>query len=321
MRRTQLALTLALMLGTPVLAHAREGDAPAAPAQATADVLTLSDGRKISGRIVAEDDKFISIESGGTTRAYPRDTITSIERAPRPAAGQEPAAGADKAPPSGKDRKPPKTDRTDAPLSDSAKTWLDALIDKSAENDESVRRSVAAAISALGRPAVPALRAAAESAQEGPQKQFLTRLADGIESQRDRKMRGDGPDGPRPTAADPGRKAFQGLMARLTEELELRDDQKAKVEAVLQDIVKKRGQLHHAAQAEGLDAAAIAEKVAALRTDLLAQMKAVLDEPQYTLFQEMAARIVEAPKAPQPKPKDAPGAPPAPPPGDDQPKK
>ncbi len=321
MRRTRLALTLALVLGTPVFAHAREGDAAAPPAQAAADVLTLADGRKISGRIVEEDEKLVSIESGGTTRAYPRDTISSIERAPRPAAGQEPAAGADKSPPPGKEKKPPKTDRMDTPLSDTAKAWLDALIAKSAENDESVRRSVAAAISALGRPAVPPLRAAAEAAQEGPQKQFLTRLADGIESQRDRKMRGEGPDGPKPTAADPGRKAFQGLMARIAEELELRDDQKAKVEAVLLDIVKKRGQLHHAAQAEGLDAAAIAEKVAALRTDLLTQMKAVLDEPQYALFQEMAARIVETPKAPPPKPKDAAGAPPAPPPGDDQPKK
>jgi hypothetical protein len=335
MRRSEIALTLALALGTASPALADDVAKPAPQAQAAADVLTLADGRKITGRIVAEDDRFVSIESAGTTRAYARDTITSIERAPRPAAEKAPAdgtagsaAGTPAPEPPGKDGKQKKGDRRDAPLSDSAKAWLDALIAKSAEGDETVRRSVAAAISALGRQAIPAVRAAADAAQEGPQKQFLSRLADSLESPRDRKMRGDGagPDAPMPGPdapgrADPGRKFVAGLMARLSAELELRDEQKPKVEAVIQDVVKRRAQMQRAAQTEGFTAEQLAEKATALRTEMLAQMKAILDEPQYALFQEMAARIVETPKARDAAAPKDPGAAPAPAqPGNDQPK-
>jgi hypothetical protein len=335
MRRSEIALTLALTLATAFPALADDAPKPVPQAQAAADVLTLSDGRKITGRIVAEDDRFVSIESAGTTRAYPRDTITSIERAPRPAADKDPAGGAAGSPagtpapqPPGKDGKQKKGDRKDAPLSETAKAWLDALIAKSAEGDETVRRSVAAAISALGRPAIPAVRAAADAAQEGPQKQFLTRLAEVLDSRGDRKMRGDGagPDAPMPGPdapgrADPGRKFVAGLMARLSAELELRDEQKPKVEAVVQDIVKRRAQLQRAAQTEGFTAEQLAEKATALRTEMLAQMKAILDEPQYALFQEMAERLVETPKARDPAPpKDAGTAPAAPQPGNDPPK-
>ena len=324
MRRFELALMLALVLGASLPAPAGEGEPSAAPAQASADVLTLADGRKISGRIVAEDEKFVSIESGGTTRAYARDTITSIERAPRPAPGQDPVAGAPgSAPgaPPARDKKGPKPDRADAPLSEAAKAWLDALIAKSAEGDESVRKSVASAITALGRPAIPALRTAAQAAAEGSQKQFLTRLADNLESQRDRKMRGDGAEGAMPGADGPGRKALGGLVARLSEQLALRDDQKPKVESVLQDVLKRRAQIQRAAQAEGLTAEQVAEKVAALKSELLAQMKSILDETQYARFEETAARLVEAPKGPvPPRGGDAGGAPPAPPAGGDAPK-
>lgn len=324
MRRFELALMLALVLGSSLPAPAGEGDPSPAPAQSAADVLTLADGRKISGRIVAEDDKFVSIESGGTTRAYARDSITSIERAPRPAPVQEPAAGAagtaPGAPPA-RDKKGGKPDRADAPLSDAAKAWLDALIAKSADDDESVRKSVASAITALGRPAIPALRNAAQAAAEGPQKQFLTRLADNLETQRDRKMRGDGADGPMPGADGPGKRAAGGLLARLSELLALRDEQKPKFESVLQDMLKRRAQIQRAAQAEGLTAEQVAEKVAALKTEMLAQMKSILDETQYARFEETAARLLEAPKGPMPpKGGDAGGAPPSPPSGSDQPK-
>ena len=335
MRRSPIVLTLALALASASPTLADEGAKPAPQAQAAADVLTLADGRRISGRIVAEDDRFVSIESAGTTRAYAKDTITSIERAPRPAAEKDPAAGAPGSPsatpapqPPGKDGKQKKGDRRDAPLTESAKAWLDALIAKSAEGDETVRRSVAAAIAALGREAIPAVRAAAEAAQEGPQKQFLTRLAESLEAPRDKRMRGDGagPDGPMPGPdapgrADPGRKFVAGLMARLGTELELRDEQKPKVEAVVQDMVKRRAQLQRTAQAEGFTAEQLAEKATSLRTEVLAAMKAILDEPQYALFQEMAARLVETPKVrDNPAPKDAGAAPAAPQPGNDQPK-
>lgn len=329
MRRLGMFLSLALGLSSVAVNEARADDPTQAPAKV--DVVTLKDGRKLEGQIVAEDDRFVSISSGGTTRAYARDTIASIEKAPRPQAGQDgaaaaPQAGAPPAAPAGADGKKPKAERKETPLSDSAKAWLDALIAKSADGDESVRRSVAAAIGALGRPAAPVVRAAATAAPEGPQKQFLTRLADDLDSPRNRKMRGEGagPDGqaPGPDASGrPGqpRRMLEGLMARLSTELELRDEQKPKVETVMQGVLTQRMQLFRTAQSEGLTAEQVTEKVTALRTDMLAQMKAVLDEPQYTLFQEMAARLVEPPKGPPPRPADgssAPGAPAAPPPKD-----
>ena len=329
MRRLAIPLTFALLLGAAPVSLAG-GDAPAA-AQAPADVITLKDGRRLEGEIVAEDDKFVSINAGGTTRAYARDTIASIEKAPRPKPATDagtPQAGAPAAGPAREDAKRGKGDRKDAPLSESAKAWLDALIAKTADGDETVRRSVAAAISALGRQAVPAVRAAANAATEGPQKQFLTRLADEMESRgRDRKMRGDapGPDGqtPGPDAAGrgPGKRMLEGLMTRLSAELELKDEQKPKVEAVMQAMMTQRFEIYRAAQTEGLTAEQVAERVTALRTDVLAKMKAVLDEPQYALFEDMAARLVEAPKVPQrEKPGDKPGAPVAPPPSNDPPK-
>jgi hypothetical protein len=321
MRRFELALMLALMLGSSLPAPAGEGEPSTAPVQPSADVLTLADGRKISGRIVGEDEKFVSIESGGTTRAYARDAITSIERAPRPAPGSESAAGTAPDAPPARDKKGPKPDRADKPLSEAAKAWLHALIAKSAEDDETVRKSVASAITALGRPAIPALRSAAEAAADGPQRQFLTRLAESLESQRDRKMRGDGADGPMPGADGPGRKALGGILARVSEQLALRDEQKPKVEAVLQDVFRRRAQIQRAAAAEGLTAEQVAEKVAALKTELLAQMKTILDETQYARFEETAARLVEAPRGPMPpKGADTGGAPPSPPPGGDAPK-
>jgi len=317
MRPLGLVLTIALGLGSASAAAAGGDDAP--QAQPASDVVTLKDGRRLEGRIVAEDDRYVSISVGGTTRAYAKDAIASIEKAARPPAGDgagasAPAKPAAEAP--SPDGKRPKGERKDAPLSESAKAWLDALIAKSADGDETVRRSIAAAIAALGRQAAPAVRAAAIAAPDGAQKQFLTRLGDDMESKRDRKMRGDapGPDTPKPApdaGRGPGKRMLEGLMTRLSTELELRDEQKPKVEGVLKNLFEQRAQFARTAQTEGLTAEQVAERVAALRTDLLAQMKAVLDEPQYALFQEMAERIVEAPKGP-PRPADGGVAPPAP---------
>src|SRR5262245_6426102 len=89
MRRLPIVLSLALVLGAVTPSLADGGGTPAT--QTKTDVLTLKDGHRIEGQIVAEDDRFVSISSGGTTRAYARDAIASIERAPRP----QPAPGAD----------------------------------------------------------------------------------------------------------------------------------------------------------------------------------------------------------------------------------
>ena len=152
MNRAALFLSVVL-LGGAALA---DGDAPTAPVAAAApiahDVVTLKDGRKLEGRVVGQDDRFVSVEVGGVTRAYAKDTVQSIELAPRqPSSDAPPAkpaspAGAPVAPGGPKEKKGA---RRDAPLSDAARKWLDDLIARTADADETVRRSTAAAIREL----------------------------------------------------------------------------------------------------------------------------------------------------------------------------
>jgi hypothetical protein len=249
-----------------------------------------------------------------------KDSIASVEKAPRAAAPSDPAGQPGAAPPAPAEPakgKKGKGERRDAPLSEAAKRWLDELVAKTANaDDDVVRRSVTQAIQALGPSAIPALRAAQTAAPDGPQKQFLDRLASDMEQRRDRRGDGMGPDGGppgmRPAQA---RRNLDEMMQRLTTELELKDDQKPKVESIVQDWGKKRFEIQGAARREGLTQDQVQDKVAALRTDVLAQMKAVLTEPQYALFEAEATKMFEAQRGGPPKPpaKPADGEQPMPP--------
>jgi hypothetical protein len=303
MRRFVLALPLVL-----VGSFAAAEDAPSAAS--TQDVVVMKDGRRLEGEVVAEDDRFVSLKSGGVTRAYAKDQVASVEKASRPTApdggtGATPATPA--APESAKGKKN-KGDRRDVPLSDAAKKWLDDLILRAADADETVRRSIGAAVQALGPQAVPTLRAARDAAPEGPQKQFLDRLANEIEQRRDRRLRGegDGPDGPMGPGGRPGmgRGAVEDMMQKLSTELELTDDEKPKVESIVADVLRRRFEIFRDARREGLSQEQIAEKAAALRGDTLTRMKEVLTAPQYAEFEEMANRFFETPRGPgmQPEP-------------------
>jgi hypothetical protein len=335
MKRPALSLVLPLLLAGP-LAWA-DGDRtepapqPAPAAAATHDTLTLKDGRRLEGDIVGEDDRFVSLKSGGVTRMYAKDSIQSVERAPRapgqPDSSAAPAPAPDQPGAPAKEKKKEKGERREVPLTDAAKTWLAELLAKSADADEAVRRSIGAAIGSLGPQAIPAVRAAQAAAPEGPQKQFLDRLAGDLEARRDRRPRGeaDGADatapGQEPGAPQgrpaPGRRGLEELMQRLSTDLSLRDDQKPKVEAILQDVMKKRFEIFRDARRDGLTPEQVAERVTPLRADLLAQMKGVLDEAQNAAFEDMAKRLFEMQRPGTPMPGTGGGQPkppePAPP--------
>ncbi len=328
MKRRVWSLVLPIAMSGAV-AMADGGEPPAAkpptPPAATSpqDVVVLKDGRRLEGEIVGEDDRAVSLKSGGVTRTYMKDSIASIEKAPRTAAPSDPSGrpgAAPATPPAptdpAKGKKGAKGERRDAPLSDAGKKWLDDLIAKSADaGDDSVRRSIAQAIQALGPSAIAAVRAAQAAAPEGPQKQFLDRVATDMEQRRDRR---DGPDGG-PGRPAQGRRQLDEFMQRLTTEAELKDDQKPKVEAVLQDWGKKRGELFLSARRDGLSQEQLQEKAAALRADLFAQMKTVLTEPQDAVFEEMANKMFEAQRAGAPGKQPAKPADPPKPDGGDQP--
>jgi hypothetical protein len=331
------SLTLALLLAaSPAWADGDQAGQPAAPS----DVLTLKDGRRLEGEIVGEDDRFVSLRSGGVTRSYAKDSVASVERAIRPPAGGAPAAGSAETPPSpaeppGKQKKKDRPDRKDAPLSDAAKSWLEALLARSGDADETVRRSVGAAIGAMGPQAIPAVRAAESAAADGAQKQFLGRLATDMEARRDKRGRAPGmpPEGMAPDGAMPGqepgappagraggpRRPLEDMMQRLTADLELREEQKPKVEAILKDALQKRFEIFRDARRDGLGPDEVAAKVEPLRTALLSEMKPALDEPQYAMFEEAAKRIFESQRGPTPPKPQEPAAPPKPP-QPDQPK-
>jgi sRNA-binding regulator protein Hfq len=322
MRRHSLLVLIPLMLFG---ANARaDGDPPATPAAqqaAAVDVIVLKNGTRLEGEVVGEDDRAVSLKSGGVTRTYMKDSIASVEKAPRAAAPSDPAGQPGAAPPAPAEPakgKKGKGERRDAPLSEAAKRWLDELVAKTANaDDDVVRRSVTQAIQALGPSAIPALRAAQTAAPDGPQKQFLDRLASDMEQKRDRRGEGMGPDGGGPGGRPAqARRALDDMMQKLTTELELKDDQKPKVEAVLADFGKKRFEAFAASRRDGLSQEQMQEKVAALRTDMLAQMKAVLTEPQYALFEAEAAKLFEAQRGgmpPKPPAKPADGDQPMPP--------
>jgi hypothetical protein len=283
--------------------------APATAAAAARDVIVLKSGGRLEGEIIAEDDANVSLKSGGVTRAYARDTIASIERAPRaatPAPATDAPGAAPSPPPDAGNAKKGKGDRRDAPLSDAAKKWLDELVARSADADESVRRSIGAAIGALGPQVVPVLRAAAAAAAEGPQKQFLDRLAADIE-QRDARREGMGPGGPMGPRGGAARRGLEEMMQRLTTELELTDDERPKVEAILADWGRKRFEAFGQARRDGLSPEQMQEKVAELRTEVMTQMKGVLTEPQYLLLEAAAERLFAMqPRGPQPPRPEAP---------------
>lgn len=309
MRRLALVLPLALACSLARADGDQPGAAPAQPAATTPkDVVVLKDGRRLEGEVVAEDDRFVSLKSGGVTRAYAKDSIASVEKAPRAPGTADPAGGAapgtPAAPPAepGKTKKKDKGERRDGPpLTEAGKKWLDDLVARSADADETVRRSIAAAIGALGPQVVPALRAARDAAPEGTQKQFLDRLANDIEQRGQRRMKGEDGDGP-PGRAGMGRRMVEDTMQRLSTELELTDEQKPKVEPIVQDWMKQRMEIGMEARKSGLSQDQMAEKIGALHADVLAKMKAVLTDAQYPTFEEMANRFFEMQKGAAPMP-------------------
>lgn len=274
-------------------------DEPAPPpaAPAAADVVTLKDGRRLEGEVIAEDDRFVSVKVGGVTRAYAKDSVASIERGQRPAAGAPAAEGARPAVPEKEKGKKKAKAPAAAELSDAARAWLDELLAKSADADATVRRSVAAAVAALGPAAAPAVRAAAEAAPEGPQKEFLSRLAEMTTSRKAARPFAPPPPGAPPEGAD-ARPPGADAVRRIADELSLREDQRPKFEALLYETFARRLELFRSAKREGLTAETVEEKSATIRSELLSEMKRLLDAAQYAAFEEKTERLLAAPARP-----------------------
>ena len=90
-----------------------------------------------------------------------------------------------------------------------------------------------------------------------------------------------------PEAKKGGKRGFPTIeqqMERMTTQLNLTDEQKPKVKAVLEDQQKKMQELR---SDSSLDQDARRQKMQTIRKDTEAKMKGILTDDQYTKYQEM----------------------------------
>lgn len=314
---TLLASTLSL--GVPVSTAC--ADEPA-PATAAADVLVLKDGRRLEGLVVAETDDAVTFRAGGATRMYARTDVDRIERSAAPAPGgvadtPAPPAGTAPSPAPAPDKKKDAFGKKGKVLTDAARTWIRDLARSAEVEDEQVRRSVAAALRALGPVAVPSILEAASASATPGVKEFLERVA--------AEMSGGKKDGPRPAAtadgtppepgmqgpspgapggAPPapgvapggppeGRRPGRAALDKLSADLELRDEQRPKMGELMGGLERKQFALLREVKQGGIAADQVTTRVDALRKETLDAARTFLDVPQYDLFEEHARRYFD----------------------------
>ena len=308
-------------------APAKPADPAPAPVAAGEDVLVLSDGRELRGRITAEDEHSYAVKVGGAVRLVPKDGVKEVRRgapvpdAP-PAAGDPAAPKPDAKPDAKKDRRArrkaadpaaPGADAMDAPaappLSETAAAWARICIDRFLGEDAAVRRSAADALRALGPAVAPLVREAAAKAGEAG-KYALEELARSAEA-RGAKRPEVAPEGaPAPDGRAPSR--ARAVFDRVRTELGLDESQAATVGARLLEYGRDVREATMDAR-DGLisyeDARA---KAGELRTKLRESLTAELTTEQLSkldgILDSLTPGAKGGKKAPPPKEKDpAPG--------------
>ena len=85
-----------------------------------------------------------------------------------------------------------------------------------------------------------------------------------------------------------GRMSIEQQMERYTTELNLTDEQKPKVKAVLEESAKKRQEIF---SDTSIDRSQMREKMQPIMEEQNKKMKAILKEDQYKKYEEMAQRM------------------------------
>jgi Spy/CpxP family protein refolding chaperone len=157
------------------------------------------------------------------------------------------------------------------------KKWMEVCIKHLASEDPAVQRSVGMALRGMGPAARPALEAAAQG--DDPRiaaaaKRVLDAMARGREArgnQRGGNRRGD-------------------FMQRMAEQLELTDDQKPKVNAILQDAMTKQRELFQQMRDGSLPREEARGKMQEIREATMSKLSEVLTEEQLARYREMGQR-------------------------------
>jgi hypothetical protein len=291
-------LTVTLMAGLAL------GSPAFAEQEVREDEVVLTDGRTITGSIVGEDDDYVSIRSGGVLRAYPKDRVSSITRAERPAPAsdpgterptvEEPASG--EAPSKKQARKQRKAERARAgadvaPLGREAEAWMVELLNRMqspAAKDPVVRRSLGAALRSLGPAAAPAIREAAAGAP-AVVGATLRQIADAIEKEaRKKAQKRDDATSDRGPSDAPG---IDGRRRDVIAELGLSKEQAKEARMALRDHIQARREIGMEARAAGTPREEVMAELADLRTRTSETLRALLDEEQARRFDELAPEL------------------------------
>ncbi len=317
---TLTALLFLLAAGGGATTARAEGDA----STGGADVLVLKDGRRLEGTCVAEGEDGVTFRANGSTRFYPRDQIERRERGAAPA----PAPEAPTAQPSGDTAapgaapepapKPEAAKKSKAPkaLTEESRAWVRELAGKATTSDETVRRSLAAALRACGPTAVPTIREVAASMTDAGAKSFLESVAAEMSAGKgERPAKGPAPGAAETKAPEPamggvpsegetpkkpdapvmgkrpeGGKGRGGMFEKLAQELELRDDQRQPFMALLGGMEKSRGQAVRELE-NGGSVESARTKIAEIRTTTLDGARGILDAGQMEAFDVVAERF------------------------------
>lgn len=348
---TMLAVAASFGVGVPFGVRALHADDAAT---AGADVLVLKDGRTLAGTVVAESDDGVTFRAGGTTRLYARADVERVARggaSAKPAGGD--ARGATPAPP-GEGADPAATEpapgkpaidkstgkavekgigKKGKVLTEASRAWIRDLAARAATDDDQVRRSIAAALRALGPAAVPAIRDCAAAATDPAARQLLERVAADMEG---RGGRADEPDRPamddagmapeapgaRPgadTPPAPPRRPGRDALERLLADLELRDDQRPKMAELLGGLERRQFEMLREIRQGTLAPDRVPLRIEEVRKATLDASRAILDDAQYDVFDDRAQRYFDAmlvratrgeAKTPAPAPPPAPTSPP-----------
>jgi hypothetical protein len=307
----------------------------AAQSAGTDDVIELEDGRRLTGEIVGEDDRFVSLRSGGVLRAYPRSSVRSITRAERPPAPLPPPTedpltdrDAEKAAKKAAKKKAEKAkagktrDSQPAELSADARTWLLGLLDRARSTeatDPAVRSSLAAAIHALGPAAETDVRAAADAA-EGDAGAFLTKLADKIQAKAAKRTEGARTKRKKAAAGAPtddpmagGGKTAKGKTTDVRPKsprdkllgLGMTPEQGREMRETLKEFAVARRDLYQAVRDGSVAREDARTELADLRKATMETVAGVLDATQYAEFESFAAELFDGRSARRPGKKKA----------------
>ena len=169
---------------------------------------------------------------------------------------------------------------------DPGSAWISTLVAKMTETDESVVRSVDRAIVSMGEKALPSLEKASKA--EGETGERAKRLIEQIKNPRSRRGGRGGERG----GERGGRGGERGGRGGRTfgrdpfEGIELKAEQKTKVEAIQEKQNEERRELFEAMRNGEIDRSEIRDAMTELQENMNSAVKKVLTEEQYKKFTE-----------------------------------